>query len=293
MIRERKVGDRAFHLFNSIIMAILVLVTLLPFLHVVAKAFSVDTAIMAGKVLFWPIKPQANALIFVVRSQSFLKSFGNSVFLVVVGTFVSMVFTALTAYPLSKTRIRGRKGLLLYFVFTMLFSGGLVPGYLLRYELGLINSYWAIILPGLAIFNMLIFKNFFELVPESLEESAALDGAGNLTILIKIYLPLSLPAVATLSLFYAVGYWNNYFGPMIYLTSSAKFPLQLYLRSVIHMASLSDVEKTTMDMDLLMNVATESVVAATVVASTVPILILYPFLQRYFVKGMVIGSVKG
>ncbi|MDW7656236.1 MAG: carbohydrate ABC transporter permease [Bacillota bacterium] len=285
--------DQLFFAGNNLFMLFLIAITLLPFLHVVAKAFSGDTAILAGKVLFWPLKPQMNALRYVVSSKSFLKAFGYSVYLVFAGTAISMILTMITSYPLSKTRIKGRKILLLYFVFTMLFSGGLVPNYLLRFELGLIDTYWAVILPGLAVFNMLIFKNFFEQIPDSLEESAAIDGAGNLTIMTKIYLPLSLPAVATLTLFYAVGYWNNYFGPMIYLTNSARYPLQLYLRSVIHLASLSEVEKSTTDIDLLMHVATESVVAATVVASTLPILVLYPFLQKYFVKGMIIGSVKG
>lgn len=285
--------DQLFIALNSLFMLFLVAITLLPFLHVIAKAFSGDTAIMAGKVLFWPLKPQINALRFVVSSNSFSKAFGFSIYLVFAGTAISMLLTLITSYPLSKTRIKGRKFLLLYFVFTMLFSGGLVPSYLLRYELGLIDTYWAVILPGLAVFNMLIFKNFFEQIPDSLEESASIDGAGNLTIMMRIYLPLSMPAVATLTLFYAVGYWNNYFGPMIYLTNSAKYPLQLYLRSVIHLASLSDVERSTTDIDLLMNVATESVVASTVIASTLPILILYPFLQKYFVKGMIIGSVKG
>ena len=292
-MREKDKYQIIFNIVNTVIMIALVVITLFPFMHVVAKAFSVDTAILSGKVLIWPVKPQINALEFIMKSKSFLVSFGNSIILVVLGTVTSMALTMLTAYPLSKTRLKGRKWILLYFVFTMLFSGGIVPLYLLRHYLNLLDTYWAVILPGIMVFYMLIFKNFFEQVPDCLEESAMLDGAGNIRILVSIYLPLSLPAIATVSLFYAVGYWNQYFAPMMYITDTAKQPLQLYLRSVIHMASLSEVEKSATDADMLMNVATESVVSATVVASTVPILILYPFLQKYFVKGVIIGSVKG
>jgi putative aldouronate transport system permease protein len=178
------------------------------------------------------------------------------------------------------------------FVFTMLFSGGMIPNYLLMRNLNLINNLWALILPGMiSVFNMLIIKSYYENLPEALEESARIDGAKTYTILFRIILPLSMPVIATISLFYAVGFWNDFFNPMLYINDTSLKTLQLYLRDVVMDADTSNAANKSVDD--LMNMSPEGIRAATVVASTVPILCVYPFLQKYFIKGVLIGSVKG
>lgn len=293
MIRENRPIDIAFRITNGIIMTLLTMIMLFPFMHVIAKAFSGESPILAGKVILFPKEFQWKSIKLVINSSQYMKSLANSGYLVLIGASFSLLVTVMTAYPLSKVWLPHRRGFLLFFVFTMLFSGGMVPAYLLRSNLGLLNSFWALILPGLSVYNMLIMKSYFEGIPEALEESASLDGANNWIILFKIYLPLSLPAFATIGLFYAVGFWNDYFGPTMYIAKNNLQVLQVYLRNIVYITNLNDLEKALMSSDELMNVASESVVSATVVASTLPILIVYPFIQKYFVKGMVIGSVKG
>jgi len=213
------------------------------------------------------------------------------VLVTVLGSLLSMLATIFTAYPLSKPHLKGRKQILLMYIFVMLFSGGLVPNYLLMRNLRLLNTIWVLIFPGLiGVSNMLIVKNFFEGLPESLEEAARLDGATNFGVLFKILLPIAVPVIATVSLFYAVGYWNSFFNAMMYISKPSLKPLQLYLYELI-----KESQKPLADMggNDGINLSPESIQAATIIASTVPILVVYPFLQKYFVKGMVVGSVKG
>lgn len=199
----------------------------------------------------------------------------------------------LTAYPLSKKHLPFIKPVLVFFVFTMLFNGGMVPTYLLIKNLGLINNIFALVLPiMLSVYNMLIIKNYYEGLPESLEEAAKIDGASNPTILLKIILPLSTPVIATIGMFYLVMYWNDYFNAMIYITAPQLKPLQLYLREMI-LESSQMANSLQMNIDDEMNASPEGVRSAAVVAVTVPILIVYPFVQKYFVKGITMGSVKG
>lgn len=291
---QSKINDKIFNIFNGLIMIVLVLTTLLPFMHVISKAISGESEIIAGKVLFLPRGIQFGALTYIIKDKMFQNSFKISAIITVIGAFVGLLATTITAYPLSKQYLKWRKTFLLYFVFTMLFSGGLVPSFLLIKNLNGIDHLWSLIIPGaLNVFYMLLMKNFFEAVPDSMEESARIDGANSPVILFKIYLPISTPALATIGLFYAVEIWNAYFNALIYINKADKFPLQLYLRSVIHEAALSDTNRSQKTIDELMNVSPESIRAATVVASTVPIILVYPFIQKYFVKGITIGSVKG
>lgn len=224
-------------------------------------------------------------------SGNFLNAFKNSIFITVIGTLFSVFITALTAYPLSKRNLSGIKALLLLFVFTMLFSGGLVPTYLLIKNLGLYNSPWALVLPAAVnVYNMLIIKNYYESLPDSLEESAKLDGAGNFTILIRIILPLSKPVIATILLFEMVAFWNDYYNAMIYITDINLKTLQLYMAEIV-MEAQQDL--TTVSVDDMMNTSPEGMRAATILASAIPIICVYPFMQKYFIKGILIGSVKG
>lgn len=204
-----------------------------------------------------------------------------------------MLVSCLTAYPLSKTWLYGRKPLILFFVFTMLFSGGMVPAYLLMRTLNLINTIWVLFIPFLlSVYNMILLKNFFEEIPQEVEESAQLDGASNVRILVSIVLPMSLPAMATIGLFYAVGYWDNYMNGLLYITTPSLRPLQTYLYQVVTEAINVD-EALSMDAQENAALNSEAIRAATIMLACIPIMCVYPFLQKYFVKGMRVGSVKG
>jgi len=268
------------------------LVTLLPFVNVFSKSVSAEWAILSGQVGIVPVGFQLDTMKFVVTNSQFLNALWISVLVTVIGTFASLLVTALTAYPLSKRELPGMGIIIVLFIFTMMFNGGIIPNYLLVRELGLINHLGSLIFPALvSVFNMLVIKSYFESLPASLEESARIEGATNLTILFRIILPLSGPVLATIGLFYAVYYWNDYFHPMLYINSSSLKPLQLYLQDIVMNADTSTaLDKTADD---LMNVPAEGVRSATVIASTIPILLVYPFLQKYFIKGVLIGSVKG
>jgi len=285
-----------FDVINIFILSLFGVVTLLPFLHIVAKAFSGEGPVVAGLISFWPKEFQIGTVLYVLRKPEFFGSFRVSVIVTIVGTAIAMFLTVTAAYPLSKPELRGRKLFLYVFVFIMLFNAGMVPNYLLFRSLRLTNTIWALIFSGaFSVYNMFVVKNYFESLPESIEEAAKIDGASNVYTLIRIVLPMSLPVLATVTLFYGVAFWNNYMAGVLYITDASLKPLQQYLYDLIKEA-LSIVDMTTGNItntDTVMNLTSESVRAATIVVSTVPILLLYPFLQKYFVKGITIGSVKG
>lgn len=287
-------ADWIFDFVNYGLMVLLTLLTLLPFLHIISKAFSGAGKVTAGLITFYPQDIQLNAIKYVLADNQFLSSFRVSVIVTIAGTASAMLLTVLTAYPLSKPALRGRKPMLYLHILTMLFSGGMIPVYLVYSTLGLLNTLPAMILPGmLSTFNMLIVKNYFETLPESVEEAAIIDGAGIICVLFAVVLPISLPVIATISLFYAVGYWNSYFSALLYITIQDLKPLSLYLYELIQKSiSVSDLSGFE-GMNEAMNLVGDSIRAATIVVSTVPILILYPLLQKHFVKGITIGSVKG
>lgn len=289
---KRTNGDLLLDIFVYLFLIILGVIMLLPLASVFSKSVSEEWAIISGKVGIFPVGFQLDTLKQVISSSMFIRAFCISVGITVVGTLISILMTALTAYPLSKRNLPGISFFMVLFIFTMLFNGGLIPNYLLMRELHLINNLWVLILPGMiSVFNMLVIKSYYESLPEALEESARIDGAKTYTILFRIILPLSMPVIATIALFYAVGYWNDYFGPMIYINDTALKTLQLYLQDVVMDASAANASNKSVDD--LMNMSPEGIRAATVVASTVPILLVYPFMQKYFIKGVLIGSVKG
>ncbi|WP_245237195.1 carbohydrate ABC transporter permease [Paenibacillus ihuae] len=290
-LTKRTKGDLVLDTAVYFFLILLGVIMLLPLINVLSKAISAEWAITSGKVGILPVGFQLDTMKEVISSSTFIRAFGVSVGVTVVGTVISILMTALTAYPLSK-RLPGIPFIMVLFIFTMLFSGGLIPNYLLMRQLHLINNLWVLILPGMiSVFNLLVIKSYYESLPEALEESARIDGAKTYTILFRIILPLSMPVIATIALFYAVGFWNDYFGPMIYINDTALKTLQLYLQDVVMDASAANAVNKSVDD--LMNMSPEGIRAATVVASTVPILFVYPFLQKYFIKGVLIGSVKG
>lgn len=280
-----------FSVISYAITGVLSLIAIIPFLHVVSKAFSSSSAVTTGSVIFWPIDIHLNTLMFVLKETIFLNALKNTVIVAILGTIISMLTTITTAYSLSHTNLRGRNVFLVLYIFSMVFYGGIVPAYMVVKTIGLIDTYWALILPfAIVQFNMLVVKNYFEGLPESIEESAKIDGANYVRILVSIICPMSKPVIASISLLYAVNYWNNYFHAAMYTNSASMRTLQIFLRDII--SDGTDL------MDRIMvagntTVSLEGVKAAAVILSIIPIIAIYPFVQRYFVQGITIGSVKG
>lgn len=294
MVHAEKKGRQRLSLFEIINILIFVLLGILcvfPYLHLLAKSFSSSAAVNTGSVVIWPIGFHLNNYRHAFTGSNFLNAAVISILVTAIGTAGGLFMTAMCAYSLSKPELPGRKVFLLMFVFSMLFYGGIVPSYFLMRTLGLINTLWAMVLPLVfSTYNMLILKTFFEGIPDSLAESARIDGANNFRIFLSIILPISLPSLATIGLFMAVGYWNNYFHPSMFITKQSLKPLQVFLYEIIN--SEGDPEQLA-SLSQTPNVTTGGLQAATIMAATVPILVLYPFLQKYFVKGLTLGSVKG
>jgi putative aldouronate transport system permease protein len=292
MIREKDWRNVAFDIFNHLFVFVLGLLALAPLVNLLAISLSSSSASMGGYVTFWPVDFTFENYTAIIKSDSVYRAFIISVQRTVLGTILSMFITVITAYPLSKTarEFKGRNIFIWIIVFTMLFEGGLIPYFMVIRNLGLINSIWALILPGVSTWSIILLMNFFKEVPRELEEAALLDGASHWQILWKIFIPLSTPALATLALFIAVYHWNSWFDGMIFMTDNANYPLQTYLRTVV-----IDMNSSTLQMDAARvdSLSQRSLRAAMIFISTVPIMVVYPFLQRYFVTGIKLGSVKG
>jgi putative aldouronate transport system permease protein len=284
-------GERLFNAINILIMAVIMMVTLFPLLYIVSVSLTPLTVLYKyGGFRIIPPEITFDAYRYIFSTPMIPQAFMNSVAITALGTTVNMVLTVLMAYPLSRKRMPGRNAILLLVLFTMLFGGGTIPTYILVKSLGLLNSYWAVILPGaISSFNLLVMKGFFESLPDELFEAARMDGASEWRVLGSIALPLSMPVLATLGLFYAVAHWNAFFEPMMYLTDQRLQPLQVILRNI-----LSDTVKAAeFAPDAGYILPGETMKMATVVVSIVPLLLVYPWLQKYFTKGVLVGSIKG
>ena len=258
----------------------------------VAISFSGSNAVSANKVGLLPVDFNTSAYKKLLGDAQFWKSFLISVERVVLGTFINMVFTISMAYPLSKSRHRfqAREIYMKIVIFAMLFSGGIIPLFMVVSKLHLTNTIWSLVLPGaVPVFNVILLINFFKGVPDSLDEAARIDGAGPLTVLLKIYLPVSLPALATVALFAIVNHWNDYFSGLIYMSKAEMYPLQTYIQQLtVDLTQITDANQ----LKQLASMNNRTFNAAKIVVSTIPLLVIYPFLQKYFVTGMVIGAVK-
>ena len=267
---------------------------LLPFINVIAVSFSSKSAILRGDVGFWPVEFTTMAYEAIFSDKSMMHSLWYTVLITVLYTALAMVLTILMAYPLTKKRLKGRKLFNLMALFTMYFSGGTIPIYLNIKELGMLNTMWSLIIPGaLSTYNMIIMKSFFASLPDSLEEAATIDGANDFQILTQIYLPLSLASIATLTLFYAVGKWNSFQDALYYITDRNLQPLQLKLYNLIKGSQSVDVTMMEGGASTVATNISESIESATIIFATLPILVVYPFVQRYFVSGVTIGAIKG
>ena len=285
---------KVFRTINFLILVALTLICLLPFINVIAISFSNSYYVDSNQVLFWPKGFTLNAYRYILTRASFWSSFRMSIVRVILGGCINLVLIILTAYPLSKDndKLHFRSFYTWFFFITMLIGGGMIPSYLLISKLGLRDTIWSLVLPGaLPVFNLVLMLNFFRQVPRELEEAALIDGAGHLRTLIQIYLPVSLPSIATITLFCIVGHWNAWFDGMIYITTPSRIPMQTYLRSILIQMNVSDMSAD--DYELYALLANQTVKCSQIIVATIPILCVYPFLQRYFVTGIVLGSVKG
>lgn len=282
---------RVFDIFNHIFLALVAIITVIPFLYVVAGSFASETELATRSFFLIPNDFTTNAYNYIFSTNAVIRSLGVSIIVTVVGTAVSMVLTLTMAYPLSRSTMVGRNLILNLILFSMLFGGGMIPTYLLVKGLGLLDSYWALILP-LAInpFNLIIVKTFFQQLPKELEDASKIDGCTEFQTFWRVMLPLSKPVIATFTLFYAVFYWNDFFQALLYITDTTKWPIQLLLQQLVMVANLGvgDLQEAQ-----LYEPPEESVKLAVIVIATVPILLFYPFLQKHFAKGVMLGSVKG
>jgi putative aldouronate transport system permease protein len=284
-------GYRVFQVVNAVILTGVVLVTLYPFVNIVARSLSDETEIIAGRVNLWPRGFDLTAYKLVTSDQMFWTNYRNTVVYTVLATAIAMVLTICYAYVLSKPHLRGRAVMIALAVITMIFPGGLIPNYVLVTSLGLKNSIWAIVLPNaINVFNLLVMKSFFESLPTELEEAAAVDGLNTYGILLRIVLPLSKAMVATMVLFYAVSFWNSWFTAFLYLDRLDLFPVTVYLRNLIAGATGAG-NMGGGGSDAVQSAATLQ--SVTIVLTVLPILFVYPFIQRYFVSGVMLGAVKG
>jgi ABC-type glycerol-3-phosphate transport system permease component len=290
-------GDRAFGAANYAILSVLLVVTLYPLVFILSSSLSSPDAVAANQVWLWPVKPTVTAYQTVFRDPAVVTGFLNSIFYTVVGTALNVGLTLLAAYPLSRRDLPGRGLIIFLFLFTMLFSGGLIPTYLVVKDLHLVNTRWALILPeALGVWNVIITRTYFQLtIPHDLLEAARIDGADDLRFFWKVVLPLSWPIIAVNALFYAVGHWNQFFSALIYLTDQGLFPLQLVLQQILvqHQQDLQMTGSGSLANDLANQNLALVLNYSLIVVASLPLLLAYPFVQKHFVKGMLIGSVKG
>ena len=292
-MRKMTKGEKAFQVFDVLLMTVLIIITLYPVMYVLFVSFSEPMAYMknTNSFLLGPVGFSLKSYQFVFKYGTIWTGYLNTIFIVVIGTAINMVLTIAAAYVLSRRQLGARKFLTIAIMFTRYFSGGMIPSFLIVRSLGFMNSLWALILPvAVNTFNLVIMRTAFDGVPESMEESAKLDGANQLTILVRIMVPLVVPTIAVLVLYYGVYHWNSWFNALLYIHKREKYPLQLILRElIIENSSANDVGLSGDDDAFL----SETIKYSTIVISTVPILLLYPFLQKYFVKGVMVGAVKG
>ena len=275
---------------NYLLLTILVVICFYPFLNVVAYSFSSNRAVLSGTVTFFPIEMQLDAYKEIVHRGQIWTAMRVTVLVTLLGTAIGLILTVFAAYALSKDKLKGRKWISGMILFTMYFNGGIIPTFLVIKNLGMYDQLTSLYIPSAVnVFNFIVMRTFFREIPKSLEEAAYLDGATDVQILFKIVLPLSMPIIATIGLFYAVYYWNDYFNALIYIQSPEKYTLQLRLRSLLFAGELGAAGNE----GLAQQVMAESLKMACIVVGTVPILAIYPWLQKYFVKGVMLGSVKG
>lgn len=285
-------GRKVFNIFNIILMLILIIVTVYPLLNQVALSFSSSSAILNGKVTLIPVDFTIDTYTTIAKESTFWVNYKNTLVYTITGTLLSLIMVTLCSYPLSKKYLVGRGPILNFIVFTMFFGGGLIPNFVLIKNLGMIDTIWAVILPQAIIpYHVLLMKTYFQGLPEDLEDASKIDGLSQFGYFSKIALPLSKPIIATITLFVSVLHWNDWFTALLYLNKSEKFPVTLYLRNI--MAGATMAAQTGETIDSTVKSVPQSTQATALILVVLPILCVYPFVQKYFVKGVMIGSIKG
>lgn len=278
-----------FDYLNLLLMILIGIITLYPVLYIISISFSDSYFIVTNKISFYPKGFNIEAYKFILKDGRVPQALGNSILYTAVGILINLLLTAVSAYPLSRKTFFGKKYFMIAIVITMFFNGGMIPNYIIVQRLNMIDTIWALVIPNaIWTFQLLILKSFYQSLPDSLLESAVIDGASEYRILFRIVMPLSKAALASITLFYFMGHWNSFFLPLIYLNDPKKYPLQLVLRSMIIVDSAKDISNTQQA-----NMTPEAMKDATIFLSMIPVLMLYPFLQKYFVKGVTLGSIKG
>ena len=296
MVESKRPVDRFVDVLIYFVIAFSALLCLIPLLNTLALSFSSSVMAGSGTVTFWPKQFTTAAYEAIVGEKQFFRAFGISVRRVILGGGINFVMMVLAAFPLSHSEkhFRGRNIYMYVLIFTMLFSGGLIPTYMVVSRLGLLNSIWALVLPGaVPVWNCILLMNFFRSLPEEMEEAAIIDGAVPFQIMVRIYLPVSLPSLATVMLFSIVGHWNEFFSGLIYMNHSNNYPLATYISTIVDTAKDLNLITDPEEIERLMKVSERNMSSAKIFVSMIPILVVYPFLQKYFVKGIVLGSVKG
>ena len=294
--KNMRTGDKVFDIVNYTLLTLIMVIVLYPVLYIVAASFSDPQAVVSGEVFILPVRPTLRGYEAVFKNKKILTGFANSVYYLVVGTLLNLVMTMLCAYPLSRKEFRARGGIAMFFVFTMYFSGGLIPSYLIVKQLGLLDTRTIMIILGsVSVYNIILIRTFFlNTIPKELQEAASIDGCGYGRFFMQIALPLSKAIIAVIALYLVVGYWNSYFTALIYLQDNSKKPLQLFLREIL-LVSTESMKQQTENAEAMAEYQRllEVIKYAVIVVSTLPVMCIYPFLQKYFVQGVMIGSLKG
>jgi len=299
MIARKKIkdtmADRVMYAVTNTLMVLILIAIIYPLIYVVSSSFSSGRAVSAGRVLLWPVEPSIRGYQVVFSYRSVWTGYKNTIYYTFVGTMLNLIMTTMAAYPLSRRNFQGKKFFTTLFVFTMFFGGGLIPTYILYVQLGLVDTRLAIFADGgISVYNMIIMKTFFQnSIPEELHEAAYIDGASDFKYMFKVLIPLSKAIYAVIGLYYAVGFWNSYWAAMIYLRNKEYYPLQLILRDILNAANIDLTEVQDPTLLELMVGQVDLIKFALIIVSSVPILVAYPFVQKFFEKGVMIGSVKG
>lgn len=288
-------GDQVFDAVNTTLLAGILMIVLYPLIFVLSSSISDPMSVMQGKVWLWPKEVNMDAYLRVFRNSDILTGYRNTLIYTSIGTMINVAMTTMAAYPLSRKDFLGKNWMMLVIVFTMFFHGGLIPTYLVIKQLGMLNTFWVMVIPGaVSAWNLIIMRTFFQTtIPVELQESAFIDGYSNIRVLIRVVLPLSLPIIAVMCLYYAVWHWNSFFNALIYLSDREAYPLQLFIREILvqnQMEAMMELSTESIDQQVML---AESIKYAVIIVSSLPVLLLYPLLQKYFVKGVMIGAIKG
>ncbi|MBJ6362753.1 carbohydrate ABC transporter permease [Paenibacillus sp. GCM10012307] len=289
----RSLSSRFFDGLNYIFLSLVALVTIIPFIYIVSVSFAAPEEVLRRGFILFPTTFSLEGYKYIFSTGTIIRSLGITVGITVIGTIINLLFTALLAYPLSRQDFSGRNVFMMLVVFTMLFNGGILPTFLVVKAFGMLNTYWALLIPNaISAFNLIVVVSFFRQLPEGLEEAAKIDGCNDLGLLFRIVLPLSAPVLATFALFYAVGHWNTFFNAILYINNADMWPIQVWLRQIVILSQGGIGDSTQFDQNYIAP-PSQIIKMAVIVISTVPILVVYPFLQKHFAKGVLLGSVKG